>query len=47
MQSDILKIDDQDTSTQGGPPGWLAFSVIMSSYFVVLLGVIAYSVVLA
>ena len=47
MQIQALQIDDQDTSTQGGPPGWLAFGVVMSSYFVVLLGVIAYSLVLA
>ncbi|MBX2850998.1 MAG: hypothetical protein KTR15_04535 [Phycisphaeraceae bacterium] len=46
MQNRALNINDDDTSTAGGPPGWLAFSVIMSSYFVVLMGVVAYCVVL-
>ena len=46
MQNHALKIDDNDTSTHGGPPGWLAFSVITSSYFLVLFGVVAYCLVL-
>ncbi|MEM6506475.1 MAG: hypothetical protein AAF711_13620 [Planctomycetota bacterium] len=46
MQNETLKINDADTSTQGGPPGWLAFGVITSSYFVVLMGVVAYCIVL-
>ena len=46
MQNQSLKINDADTSTHGGPPGWLAFSVVTSSYFVVLAGVIAYCIVL-
>ena len=46
MQSQALHIDDNDRSTQGGPPGWLAFGVITSSYFVVLMGVVAYCIIL-
>ena len=46
MQNETLKINDQDTSTAAGPHGWLAFGVVASSYFVVVLGVIAYCVVL-
>lgn len=46
MQNEALKINDNDTSTQGGPPGWLAFGIVMSSYFVVLMGIVAYCVVL-
>jgi hypothetical protein len=46
MQNETLNINDNDTSTAGGPPGWLAFGVVVSSYFVVLLGVITYCVVL-
>lgn len=45
MNNKALNINDDDTSTQGGPPGWLAFSVITSSYFIVLMGVVAYCVV--
>jgi len=45
MNNATLKINDSDRSTQGGPPGWLAFGVITSSYFVVLLGVVTYCVV--
>lgn len=45
MQSKTLKINDQDRSTAGGPPGWLAFAVVTSSYFVALAGVLAYCVV--
>jgi len=44
MNIQTLNIHDDDTSTAGGPPGWLAFAVVSSSYFVVLLGVLAYCV---
>lgn len=44
MNSEALRINDDDLSTHGGPPGWLAFSVIASSYFVVLLGMLTYCV---
>lgn len=44
MNNDALNIHDDDRSTAGGPPGWLAFSIIASSYFVVLLGVVTYCV---
>ena len=44
MKSEALSIHDDDTSTAGGPPGWLAFGVVASSYFVVIVGVLAYCV---
>ena len=30
MDYEPLAIQDSETSTHGGPPGWLAFSVIFS-----------------
>ena len=45
MNNDTLNIHDHDLSTQGGPPGWLAFGVVASSYFVVLLGIVMFCVV--
>ena len=46
MESQALKIHDNDRSTAGGPPGWLAFGVVTTSYFVTLLGVVAYCLAL-
>ena len=46
MQNRTLHTDNRDRSQQGDPPGWLAFSLITSSYFVALAGVIAYCIVL-
>ena len=46
MQNQPLHTDHHDRSEQAGPPGWLAFSLVTSSYFVALAGVIAYCVVL-
>lgn len=45
MKSEALNIHDDDPSTHGGPPGWLAFGVVASSYFVVLIGVLTYCVI--
>lgn len=45
MKSEALNINDEDLSTQGGPPAWFAFGVVASSYFVVLVGMLTYCVV--
>ena len=44
MKNETLNLHDEDTSSAGGPPGWLAFAVVSSSYFVVLLGILSYCV---
>ena len=46
MQNQTLHTDERDQSAEAGPPGWLAFSLVTSSYFVALAGVIAYCIVL-
>ena len=46
MKSHALNIHDEDTSSAGGPPGWLAFAIATSSYFVVLVSMVTYCVVL-
>jgi len=42
MDYEPLKIKDSETSTTGGPPGWLAFSAIVGA--VVLMTVLAFLV---
>ncbi|MFI4859536.1 MAG: hypothetical protein ACIAXF_02520 [Phycisphaerales bacterium JB063] len=39
MHDEPLKINDNDRSTEGGPPGWMAFSIIVAA--AVLIAVVA------
>ncbi len=41
MKSERLNIHDEDRSTEGGPPGWMAFVVILVS--VMLIAAIAFA----
>ena len=45
MHNDFLHIHDEDESTQGGPPGWLAFTTITTAYFSILIVMLLYCVV--
>ncbi len=38
MQHEPLDIRDNDRSTRGGPPGWMAFTIILLS--AVLIGMV-------
>ena len=46
MDNETMVINDNSGSTQSGAPEWVAFALVTSSYFVVLLGVVTYCLVL-
>lgn len=40
MESDQLNIHDNDPRSEGGPPGWLAWSVILAGAVVIVVTVL-------
>ncbi|XAL98264.1 hypothetical protein OT109_11705 [Phycisphaeraceae bacterium D3-23] len=40
MDNKPLDIKDSDRSTQGGPPGWMAFSIIVAAAVLIVVVVI-------
>jgi len=36
MKSEMLNIHDEDDSTEGGPPGWMVWAVILISVTVIM-----------
>lgn len=48
MKNERLDIHDEDRSTKGGPPGWLAFVIILGAVLLIsvtallLLGILSF-----
>lgn len=45
VANDPLDINDSDRSTQGGPPGWMAFAIIVAAAVMIGVAVIVYTLV--
>ena len=45
MENEHLDIHDTDQRSEGGPPGWLAWSVILSAAVVIVVTVIVVSLI--
>lgn len=46
MEHDPLEIRDNDRSTHGGPPGWMAFTIIILAAVLIAIVAILIGVVL-
>lgn len=46
MDNETLGIEDSDQSTEGGPPGWIAWGVIVAAVTLIVITALVFGVLL-